>query len=308
MCPEGAVMKKKSKAPLLLLIPVIAAAGLVSYGSIKGFDNIGLTTQKNDPGTSSGSEDVEDISSSDMIFISDDSESDEPAEDIVKAPEVTYDEEDHVVVSYNGEWERILVNRWNTIPDEYEIETVTLDNGRKVDSRIYVSLRAMLEGARQHEVYLYVSEAYRSDEEQREMMKSYTESYIKDGYDEETAKEMAESYVALPGTSEHQLGLALDINADTNISGDNQKVYDWLAENAYRYGFILRYPEGKENITGISFEPWHYRFVGEECADLIHRDGFCLEEYLEREFDPDHWKASHEASKPSESENTANES
>ena len=90
---------------------------------------------------------------------------------------------------------------------------------------------------------------------------------------------MAGQWVAIPGTCEHELGLAVDINADKEQSS-NEEVYNWLAENAWRYGFILRYPKGKEDITGIDYEPWHYRYVGKEVAKQFYEEGITLEEYV----------------------------
>ncbi len=93
---------------------------------------------------------------------------------------------------------------------------------------------------------------------------------------------MAEEWVAVPGTSEHQLGIAVDINADKERC-ENEDVYLWLAENAHKYGFILRYPQGKEDITGISYEPWHFRYVGVENAQIIYEKQICLEEYTRQQ-------------------------
>lgn len=287
--------KKRLKAPLIIAFVVMLVSCLAVYAGVKGV-GANLFAAKNDNVTADVSVSEDTVSEGEM-FVTEDTVSD--SESVPERPTVTYDGE-HIVVSYNGEWEHMLVNRWNSIPEGYEIDTVTLDNGKQVDSRIYEDLRNMFDDARAKDVYPYVTEAFRSTEDQQGMMKLYIERYIEEGYDEETAKEMAEAYVALPGTSEHQLGLALDINADTNISGDNEAVYGWLAENAYRYGFILRYPEGKEDITGISYEPWHYRYVGKEFAEEIHRDGLCLEEYLQKKYDPDHKT---EPSDPEEQEN-----
>ena len=94
------------------------------------------------------------------------------------------------------------------------------------------------------------------------------------------AEETAMEWVALPGTSEHQLGLAVDINADTSKCSRDD-VYNWLLENSYKYGFIQRYPSGKTSITRVANEPWHYRYVGKEAAEEIHQSGLCLEEYVE---------------------------
>ena len=103
------------------------------------------------------------------------------------------------------------------------------------------------------------------------------------GYSPEDALEAAKDWVALPGTSEHQLGLAVDINADVTLS-TSEEVYDWFAKHAHEYGFILRYPEGKEDITGISYEPWHFRYVGLEAAQEIYAQGLCLEEYIQKNY------------------------
>ena len=94
-------------------------------------------------------------------------------------------------------------------------------------------------------------------------------------------KKRAEKYVAIPDTSEHQLGLSVDINADTDKCS-SEKVYQWLDENAYKYGFVKRYPEDKTDIKGISNEPWHYRYVGTTVAKIMKEENLCLEEYLEK--------------------------
>lgn len=106
------------------------------------------------------------------------------------------------------------------------------------------------------------------------------QNYINQGYSRSRAERTAKEWVALPETSEHQLGIAVDINAD-KFKCSNEEVYIWLAENAYKYGFILRYPMGKQEITGTSYEPWHYRYVGTDVANEIYERGICLEEYFE---------------------------
>lgn len=156
-------------------------------------------------------------------------------------------------IPVSEEWNLLVVNRWNEIPEDYEVTLTELENEEKVDSRIYPDLQEMFDNMREEGIYPFVREGYR------------------------TAKE----WVALPGTSEHQLGLAVDINADKEHS-DNEEVYEWLAQNAYKHGFILRYPQGKEDITGTAYEPWHYRYVGEEAAKEIFDRQICLEEYFEK--------------------------
>ena len=111
------------------------------------------------------------------------------------------------------------------------------------------------------------------------MLEDRIASYQSEGYSKSRARELALETVAEPGTSEHELGLAVDINADDDRSTGDE-VYAWLAENAYKYGFIQRYPEDKTEITGIDHEPWHYRYVGKSAAGEIYHSGECLEEYL----------------------------
>ncbi len=183
------------------------------------------------------------------------------------------------IFPYRGVWNLIIVNKDNPIPESYDFTLTELDNGKKVDSRIYDDLQEMLNDMTAVGIYPVIGEAYRTAEEQEEIMQNYISDYIAQGYSEEDAKAEAKKWVAKPGTSEHQLGLALDINADTNYSS-NEAVYNWLADNAYKYGFILRYPQGKEDITGIDYEPWHYRYVGKIAAEEIYNSGVCLEEYL----------------------------
>ena len=176
-------------------------------------------------------------------------------------------------------WNLILVNDNNALPKNYKPELTTLSNGVQVDTRIYPDLQSMFDEMRAEGVYPIVGEGYRSEKQQKDMMQEKIDAYIADGYSKNEARKEAEKWVAKPNYSEHQLGLALDINADKSKC-DNDTVYQWLAQNAYSYGFILRYPEDKVDITGIDYEPWHYRYVGKEAAQEILSKGVCLEEYL----------------------------
>lgn len=178
-------------------------------------------------------------------------------------------------------WMLTLVNAEHPVPeDAVPTELTDLFNGEQVDSRIYPALQQMFDDARAQGVYPVVNEGYRTHERQQQIMEQRVQEYIAQGYEEAAAQELAQSTVAVPGTSEHELGLALDIIADTEKC-DNETVYSWLRDNAYKYGFILRYPEDKVDITGIDFEPWHYRYVGTEAAQEIYQQGICLEEYLQ---------------------------
>lgn len=180
-------------------------------------------------------------------------------------------------------WNLILVNGDHGVPLGYagRQEFTELKNGEFVDSRIYPSLQQMFDDARAAGVYPVVASGYRSREQQERLLEEKTAAYIGMGYGREEARRLALTYCARPGTSEHELGLAVDINADPQYSSGGE-VYDWLERNARRYGFIRRYPENKRALTGIADEPWHYRYVGREAAEIIEADGLCLEEYLQR--------------------------
>lgn len=178
-------------------------------------------------------------------------------------------------------WNLILVNKDYKIPSGYDPELTELSNGQKVDSRIYPQLQKMFDDARAAGLELFVREGYRTTQEQQKIMDEKIEEYRAEGYSHSEAKELAEKYVAIPGTSEHQLGLSVDINADTSKCSSDA-VYAWIAENAYKYGFIKRYPSEKVEITGINNEPWHYRYVGTEAAAQMQESGLCLEEYIEQ--------------------------
>jgi D-alanyl-D-alanine carboxypeptidase len=189
----------------------------------------------------------------------------------------------HHVASEDNGWNLILVNRNSYIPDDYKVELTELSNGEKVDSRIYPELQEMFNDARAQGYGLFVREGYRTQEEQQQLLDQLNrikEAYENEGKSKSEAKKLAEQWVAIPGTSEHQLGIAVDINADTTKSSSDD-VYSWLAENAHKYGFIKRYPSDKTDITGVINEPWHYRYVGKEAALEIYSQGMCLEEYID---------------------------
>ena len=188
-------------------------------------------------------------------------------------------EKRHIIQDYE-EWNLILVNTWNEIPEDYDVTLTELSNGQEVDSRIYPYLQDLFDAMREDGIYPIVREGYRTADEQQRILDDKVMAFIREGYSKSRAKRLAEKWVAIPGTSEHQLGIAVDINADKEKSS-NEEVYEWLAENAYKYGFILRYPQGKEDITGTAYEPWHYRYVGEEAAEEIFNRQICLEEYFE---------------------------
>ena len=185
----------------------------------------------------------------------------------------------------DGKWNLLLVNPWNPIPDGFSVELENLDNG-SVDKRCYPQLQQMMDDCRAEGLSPYICSSYRTQELQQELLDNQISAFRNQGYDEDEAYRLAAREVAVPGTSEHQLGLAVDIidasNWNLDESQEHTPAQQWLMANSWRYGFILRYPNDKSDITGIIYEPWHYRYVGYDVAKEIHERGICLEEYLGR--------------------------
>ena len=182
------------------------------------------------------------------------------------------------------DWRLLLVNPWNALPEDYAVELATLANGLQVDERIYDDLSAMLTDCRDAGLEPIVCSAYRTEAKQRQLYANKVARVRASGVPEDQVEAEAARWVARPGTSEHQTGLALDIVAASYQVLDEKQEdtaeQQWLMENSWKYGFILRYPSEKSGITGIGYEPWHYRYVGKAAAAEIHRTGVCLEEYL----------------------------
>lgn len=182
------------------------------------------------------------------------------------------------------DWNLILVNRTHPIPDDYQVELKNIGSGHKIDARAYDDFCAMIQAAKKEGVYIYVTSSYRDLEKQTELYEKKTESYVMQGYSYENARKQAAQVVAVPGTSEHHLGLALDLVSSEYRKLDEKqeetKGFQWLTKHSWEYGFILRYPNGQTDITGIIYEPWHFRYVGLEAAKEITEAGITLEEYV----------------------------
>ena len=183
------------------------------------------------------------------------------------------------------DWRFILVNPWYILPEGYEeVTTSSLPNGESVDSRCFAELVSMLDACRAAGGEPVVCSSYRPLSKQETLFENQVKKLMTSGMAREEAEIEAGKTVAVPGTSEHELGLAVDLcDFDNQNLDDTQaetKTQKWLMEHSWEYGFILRYPESKSAITGIIFEPWHYRYVGREAAEEITKKGICLEEYL----------------------------
>ena len=180
----------------------------------------------------------------------------------------------------SSDWRLLLVNSTHPLADDYSVDLTELRNGQSVDTRILSDLQEMFDAARSEDIYPIVSDAYRTREDQQTLMDDVIQNYEDEGYSSEEASSKAEQVIAKPGTSEHETGLAIDIAGDDDYDQDTDSVLEWMNSNAYKYGFILRYPSDKESVTGAEAENDHYRYVGKEAAKVIHDQGICLEEYL----------------------------
>ena len=182
------------------------------------------------------------------------------------------------------DWNLRLVNQSNPLPDGFTVETEALPNGLEMDRRAIGALLQMLQDGRAAGLQFVVCSAYRTVSYQKELFEKEVANGMAKGLSRKAAEKAAGQAIARPGESEHNLGLAVDIVA-YNYQHLDQKQMEtpeqkWLMAHCGEYGFILRYPESKSHITGIQFEPWHYRYVGVAAAQEIMAKGLCLEEYL----------------------------
>ncbi len=191
----------------------------------------------------------------------------------------------------NG-WAYFLINEEFPLPDNYEPELELVQGTFMMDERCADYARDMIADAKEDGVELCVVSAYRSIQKQQENLDAYTQRLIEEGMSEDEARKAALFEIAEPGTSEHNAGLSLDIltydwwetHDDVTADFENTEEYLWLYSNAHKYGFILRYPKEWENVTGYTYEPWHYRFVGVYHAAQIRESGLPFEYYYKSTF------------------------
>ena len=179
------------------------------------------------------------------------------------------------------DWRLTLANYENILPEDFSIELADIDETRQFDARAIKYLNQMINAMWDAGISnVWVQSAYRSVARQKELYENSVQKYLKQGKTQEEAEKLTEEYINKPGASDHNLGLAVDFNnVDNNF--EDLKAFKWLQENAENYGFILRYPKDKEDITKIAYESWHWRFVGEEHAKKMNELNMCLEEYIE---------------------------
>ena len=186
--------------------------------------------------------------------------------------------------AFNGQL-IVLVNPWHIMPEDYDVTLADAGNKHKVADYALADLEEMMQACRDAGYRPAICSSYRTMEYQTGLYERKVNFYLDQDYELEEARKLAGTVVAYPGTSEHQLGLALDLVDNSNWSLDESQAktptQQWLMENSWRYGWILRYPDGSSESTGIIYEPWHYRYVGKDVAADIHASGLCLEDYLE---------------------------
>lgn len=186
-------------------------------------------------------------------------------------------------------WNLILVNRANPLPDDFTVDLVDITGQYKFDSRAADALKQMLADAEAAGQPMVLRSTYRTKARSEELYTAKVQEFVNNGYSQEDAENEAAKWIAPAGTSEHHTGLAADIvsaeydadNWDLVEDFEDYAGFEWLYENCANYGFILRYPKDKQEITKITYEPWHYRYVGVEAAKEIMSKGLCLEEYID---------------------------
>ncbi len=215
------------------------------------------------------------------------------AETTVATGGTTVDAGNHYVQPANAAWYLKLANDWNTLPENYDstftlVELVPGNTKSRFDSRAAEALGEMLAAgnAADPSMNLQPVSCYRSIARQKTLYWNEVDKWKNKGYGQAAAEAKAATVVKRPGQSEHSTGLAADLGGSGNFSlnqdFENTAAFKWLYENCAEYGFILRFPKGKEDITGVIYEPWHYRYVGKDIAKQIMSEGICLEEYLEK--------------------------
>ncbi len=188
------------------------------------------------------------------------------------------------------EWNMKLVNAQNPLMEGFVVELRSIKgyDERLFDIRAADELEALLDAAKTDGLELFLVSAYRTPQRQATLFENKVQSFLNEGFMRSEAEKQAVMWVARAYTSEHNLGLAADLvskdwykaNDDLTQEFENTPHFKWLVQNCAEYGFILRYPKEKENITGVAYEPWHFRYVGQEAAKIIMQSGVTLEEYL----------------------------
>lgn len=190
-----------------------------------------------------------------------------------------------IEIKKNESWKIVLVNKTNALTSKSKPKKLSVVQGKiKMDSRVNQAMKEMIAAAKKDDISLIVCSGYRTYEYQETLFNKKKKFYLDKKFTDEQATIAAAKVVAKPGTSEHQTGLAADIVTKSYQALDegfaDTKAYKWLNDHAAEYGFILRYPKADTAITGVIYEPWHYRYVGVDIAKQIKSEKICLESFL----------------------------
>ena len=289
-------MKRNKYLPVIVVIAVAVIVSLVIVVALRPRTPEMLTDTSASSTTEAPSDTQEDPSEAPLTIdnnitstsenTSAPSESDTQSENTADTKPLTTsinEDSGRIIVDVNREdWNLIVVNAGRELPEGYvpELKEI-LGCGKYLDYRVAPHYEEMYYAAKQDGITLTPYSAYRSYERQKNNYNNLTQSYMRDyNLNEADARKKAATVILPPGTSEHNLGYAMDI-CGTESTFKDTKEYAWLQQHAHEYGFILRYTAEKQPITGIIPEPWHWRYVGVEYAEKIKNSGLCLEEYLD---------------------------
>ena len=179
------------------------------------------------------------------------------------------------------DWRLTLANYENLLPENFTVKVENIDKTRQFDARAIGELNDMMNQMKKDGITnIWVQSAYRSVARQKELYDASVKKYLQEGKTQEEAEKLTNEYINKPGSSDHNLGLAVDFNKVDN-GFEKLDGFKWLQKNAENYGFILRYPKDKEDVTKIAYESWHWRYVGVEHAKKMNELNMCLEEYIQ---------------------------
>ena len=177
----------------------------------------------------------------------------------------------------------VLVNKDNPLPEDYSFEQHTLNSGFVIDEQMYIDFYRFTKACNNADLHYNIISAYRDRETQQGIIDRNIQELMDKGLSEEEARAKTYETVQMIGCSEHETGLCLDLSDEEHFTLtedlETNPTVKWFSDNCYNYGFILRYPKDKADVTGISYEPWHFRYVGEEAAAFMHENNLTLEEF-----------------------------
>lgn len=279
---NGSGYRRKKRSRVLIVVVLVLLALLLAAGAALLLRSVG--EEEKPPASVSSTQTGTSSASGEQTSLPE-SESDQPnsGQEVVPAGvgSISGLTEDQKL----ADWRLVLINPWNKVEQEPEFEKATV-GGYLVDARIADALQRMLDDAKAAGTPLQIISGFRTMERSEKLYREEVQAWVNLGYSQEDALVEAAARVAPPGTSEHHSGLAVDIFTAGWVGGFVDAFEDdpggrWLHQHCAEYGFILRFPKNKTEITGIDYEPWHFRYVGEEYAAVIMEQGICLEEFLE---------------------------